>query len=179
MNRHRITRAVAAAAMVVALAASPAGAATTETTVTRGIQLDFVSGAASAACGFTIELHTVGMDVSIRHYDADGTLKAELLQQHYDGYLLNPANGKTVMSKVSGPVRWVFYDDGSFTETSSGSTIRTVPGAGLISGFIGHSRVTLVPTGDVDADGFEIYDVVEDIFNGQFLGNAGICDELS
>jgi hypothetical protein len=101
------------------------------------------------------------------------------LQQHYDGYLLNPANGKTISSRVSGPIRDVFHADGTITETTSGATIRTAPGAGLVSGFIGHESVTLVPTGEVDEDGFPIYDFTDDTVNGQFLGNGGVCAILS
>ena len=179
MNARRMGLATAMALLAVGLTAGIAAAdSRTDVTVTHGIALD-IAAAASQACGFPIELHTVGKEVSIRHYDDSGTLSSETLVQHYDGYLLNPANGKRVSSRVSGPVRDVYYDDGSITETSSGSTVRTVPGSGLVSGFIGHSSVTLVPTGETDEDGFPVYDFVDDTFRGIFLGNQGVCTVLA
>jgi hypothetical protein len=48
-----------------------------------------------------------------------------------------------------------------------------------VSGFIGREQVTLVPTGEVDEDGFPIYDETDHTVNGQFLGNTGICGILS
>ena len=91
---------------------------------------------------------------------------------------MNPANGKTVSTRVSGPTRDVYRDDGSIAESSSGATTRTVPGSGLVSGFIGHESVVLVPTGETDEDGFPVYDFVDDSFRGIFLGNQGVCDVL-
>jgi hypothetical protein len=179
MDTKRMGLATATALVAAWLAVGTAAAASaTETTVTRGIVLD-ITAAASQTCGFPIELHTIGMEVSISHYDADGTLRSETIVQHYDGYLLNPANGKTVSTRVSGPTRDVYYVDGSIAESSSGSTTRTVPGSGLVSGFIGHESVVLVPTGETDEDGFPVYDFVDDSFRGIFLGNQGVCDVLA
>ncbi|HEY5997631.1 MAG TPA: hypothetical protein VIU29_11460, partial [Candidatus Deferrimicrobiaceae bacterium] len=94
MDVKRLGLATATALVAASLSIGTAAAgATTETTVTHGITLDISLGSASQTCGFPIELHTVGMDVLILHYDADGTLASQTLQQHYDGYLLNPANG--------------------------------------------------------------------------------------
>ena len=42
-----------------------------------------------------------------------------------------------------------------------------------MSGSIGRDRVVPAPTGELDEDGFPIYDVVDESSNGQFLGNAG------
>lgn len=177
-STKRTGLAIATAVMAAGLAVGTAAAASrTETTVTRGIVLD-IAAAASQTCGFPIELHTVGKEVSIRHYDAAGNLRSETLVQHYDGYLLNPANGKTLSTRVSGPVRDVYYDDGSIAESTSGSTTRTAPGSGLVSGFIGHESFVLVPTGETDEDGFPVYDFVDDSFHGIFLGNQGVCDVL-
>lgn len=178
MDTKRIALAGASALMATSLAVGTVAAhSTTETTVTRGIVLDTVSFA-SQTCGFLIELHTVGMEVVISHYDADGILRSQTIVQQYNGYLLNPANGKTISSRVAGPVRDVYFADGSIHETSSGATTRTAPGFGLVSGFIGHSSVTLVPTGETDEDGFPVYDFVDDTFSGIFLGNQGVCDVL-
>lgn len=179
MDAKRIGLAAATALLAAGLAAGTVTAASeTEVTVTQGIVLDTASFA-SQTCGFPIELHTVGKEVSIRHYDAEGNLRSETLVQHYDGYLLNPANGNMVSTLVSGPVRDVYHNDGSITETSSGGTVRTVPGSGLVSGFIGHASVTLVPTGETDDDGFPVYDFVDDTFRGIFLGNQGVCAVLA
>lgn len=176
----RAAVATATLAGLLALAATSAAASsTTDVTVTHGIKLDITLGAASRTCGFTVELHSVGKEVDIRHYDADGNLRSELLQQQYDGYVLNPANGKTISSKVGGSNQWVYNADGSITSTATGATHRNAPGAGLVSGFIGHDEVTLVPTGEVDEDGFPIYDEVDASQSGQFLGNDGICAILS
>jgi hypothetical protein len=178
MDTKRSGLAVAMALVAASLAVGTVAAASkTETTVTHGIVLD-IAAAASQTCGFPIELHTVGKEVAIFHYDADGGLRSETLVQHYNGYLLNPANGKTVSTRVSGPTRRVYSEDGSIAESSSGSTVRTVPGAGLVSGFIGHASVVLVPTGETDEDGLPIYDFVDDSFKGIFLGNQGVCEFL-
>ena len=37
----------------------------------------------------------------------------------------------------------------------------------------------LVPTGEIDEDGFPIYDQTDDTQSGQFLGNSLICGILS
>jgi len=178
MISNRIGAALVVAALGAALGAGPVAAASTvDVTVTRGIVLD-TQAAATRTCGFLIELHTVGKEVLIERYGPDGSLVAGTLVQQYDGYLLNPANGKTIASKVAGPTRDVYASDGSITETSNGATVRTAPGAGLVSGFIGHARVVMVPTGSVDGDGNPEYDVTEDTFNGLFLGNGGVCDLL-
>src|SRR5262245_34916903 len=136
MAIKRMTLAAATALTTAALAVgTAAAAATTEVTLIRGINLDLAGVGASQACGFLIEIHTVGKQVFISHYDSDGTLRSSSVQDHWDGYLLNPANGKTISSKVSGLVRDVYDADGSIVETSAGSTVRTAPGAGLVSGF--------------------------------------------
>ena len=178
MISTRLSTALAAATVGVTLIAGPAAAASVEVTVIHGIVLDTQAYGASRACGFPIELHTVGKEVSISQYNADGTLRSTTLVQQYDGYLLNPANGKQIMSKVAGPVRDVYAADGTITETVSGATVRTAPGAGIVSGFIGHERAVLVPTGGVDEDGNPEYDVTEDTIAGLFLGNGGVCDIL-
>jgi hypothetical protein len=179
MGIKRIGGAVATALMAASLAAGTVAAgSSTETTVTHGIELD-IAAAASQTCGFPIELHSVGKEISISHYRADGTLRSWTLVQHYDGYLLNPANGKTIASRVSGPVREVYAEDGSISVSSSGATTRTAPGSGLVSGFIGHESFVLVPTGETDEDGFPIYDFLDESFHGIFLGNQGVCAVLA
>jgi len=47
-----------------------------------------------------------------------------------------------------------------------------------VSGFIGHESFVLVPTGEIDEDGFPVYDFMDDTFRGIFLGNQGVCDVL-
>jgi hypothetical protein len=88
-------------------------------------------------------------------------------------------SGKTIPSKVGGSAKWVYNDDGTITNTTTGATHRNALGAGLVSGFIGHERVVLVPTGEIDEDGFPIYDQTDDTQSGQFLGNSLICGILS
>jgi hypothetical protein len=63
-------------------------------------------------------------------------------------------------------------------DTLTGSTHRNVPGAGLVSGFIGRERVVLAPTGEIDEEGLPIYDVVDEAASGRWLGNAGVCETL-
>jgi hypothetical protein len=99
-----------------------------------------------------IEPHTVGMEVAIRHYDAEGTLRSETSSSTTTA-ILNPANGKTVSTRVSGPTRDVYYDDGSIAESSSGST--TGPHRLRTRERLHQGRsVVLVPTGETDEDGF-------------------------
>jgi hypothetical protein len=178
MITTRIGGALAAGALGAVLAAgSVAAAGSVVVTVTHGIVFD-TQAAASRTCGFPIELHTVGKEVRIDHYGADGVLRSSTLQQQYNGYLLNPANGKTISSRVSGPTRDVYVADGTIIETTSGATVRTAPGDGIVSGFIGHERVVMVPTGAIDEDGNPEYDVPVDTINGLFLGNDGVCAVL-
>jgi hypothetical protein len=69
MHATQIVRAAAAALLAAGLvSATTAAESRTEVTVTHGIGLH-VTAAASWTCGFLIELHTVGKEVSIRHYD--------------------------------------------------------------------------------------------------------------
>jgi hypothetical protein len=174
----RIRTALAAAAIGAALVAGPAAAASVAVTVIRGIVLD-TQAAATRTCGFLIELHTVGKEVSISQYDPDGRLVSATFVQQYDGYLLNPANGKTIASRVAGPTRTLYAADGTITESTDGMTVRTAPGWGVVSGFIGHDHVVMVPTGGVDEDGNPEYDFTVDTFSGLDLGNAGVCAILA
>ena len=178
MNLMRVLRAMTLTVLAMCLAV-PVAAASTTVKVERasGINLDTLAFGVTAACGFTVELHTVGRETVISRYD-DGRLVTETRQAVYHGVLVNPANGRTVSTKVAGPERVVYAPDGTIEATSTGSTHRTVPGAGLVSGFIGRSAVVLAPTGELDPDGFPIYDVVDESVAGQWLGNAGVCDHL-
>jgi hypothetical protein len=83
--------------------------------------------------------------------------------------------GASVSTGVSGPVPVVYHDGASFTETSSGRPVRTVPGSGPVSGFVGHAPVTIVPTGENHEGGFPVYDLVNATFRGTFLGTQGVC----
>ena len=179
MSSNRLLRAAAIAALALTLTAPASNAATTvEIERTTGINLDTIAFGVSAACGVPIELHTVGWSVVNSRYDSSGRLVAQSFHGVWDGYLLNPANGKTVASKVAGPEIIRFQEDGTIVDTLTGSTHRNVPGAGLVSGFIGRARVVLAPTGEVDEDGLPIYDVVDESQTGQWLGNGGVCEFL-
>jgi hypothetical protein len=176
---HPFFKAASIAVLALALAAPAAAASTTvEVERTQEVHFDFVAFAASNACGFPIELHTSGLQITISRY-VDGHLVSFTLQWVLSGYLLNPANGKTVTSKVAGPDHVTYLANGTVIDSVTGTTHRNVPGAGLVSGFIGRSYTVLVPTGEVDEDGFPVYDVVEDTFNGQWLGNDGLCGFLA
>jgi hypothetical protein len=180
MRSNRLIRAAATAILALTLAAPAAAAASTTIEIEHaaGINFDALAFGVSAACGVPIELHTVGKSVIISRFDGDGRLIAQTIQSVWSGYLLNPANGRTVPSKVAGPERIVYLDDGTIVDTATGSTHRNIPGAGLVSGFIGRDRVVLAPTGEVDEDGLPIYDVVDGSTSGSWLGNAGVCEYL-
>ena len=179
MRSTRLLRAAATALLALAMAAPTASASTT-VVVERaaGINFDSLAFGVSAACGVPIELHTVGRELVISHYADDGSLVSQTIQSVFHGYLLNPANGRTVPSKVAGTERIEFLDDGTIVDTTTGSTHRNVPGGGLVSGFIGHDRVVLAPTGEVDEEGLPIYDVVDESTSGRWLGNGGVCESL-
>jgi hypothetical protein len=179
MSSNRLLRAAATAILALTLTA-PGAAASTNVEIERaaGINLDTLAIGVSAACGVPIELHTVGKSVIISRFDGDGRLVAQTIQSVFDGYLLNPANGRTVSSQVAGPERIVFLDDGTIVDTATGSTHRNAPGGGLVSGFIGRDRVVLAPTGEFDEDGLPIYDVVDESTSGSWLGNPGVCEYL-
>jgi hypothetical protein len=176
---RRLLLAAATAILSLALAA-PATLAATTVEVERSVdvQFDAVALNATVECGFTIEVHTIGKGVLISRF-ADGRLVSQTIQFVWTGYVLNPANGRTVDSKVAGPERITYLADGTVIDTAMGSTHRNVPGAGLVSGFIGRSYAELVPTGELDEDGFPIFDVVDESFTGQWLGNAGLCEFLA
>lgn len=179
MPSNRLVRAAAVAALALTLTAPATNAATSvEIERASGINFDAIAFGVTAACGIPIELHTVGRSVVISRYDSDGRLVAQTIQAVWDGYLLNPANGNTVASKVAGPERILYLEDGTVVDTLTGSTHRNVPGAGLVSAFIGRDRVVLAPTGEVDEDGFPIYDFVDGSQVGRWLGNAGVCEFL-
>lgn len=175
--RH-LFRAASAAGLALALAAPAAMANTTvEFERIREVHFDFVASAPTATCGFPVELHTSGTQSLTSRY-SDG----RLVQQHFrwvlSGYFLNPANGKSVTSKVAGPERIEYAADGSIVDVLTGATVRTVPGAGLVSGFIGLTYVELVPTGEVDEEGFPIFDVVDERSAGQFIWYDALCTYL-
>ena len=176
---RRLLLAAATAILSGALVA-PAALAATTVEVERSVDVHFdaVAFGASVECGFTIEIHTIGKGVVISR-TVDGRLVSQTIQFVWTGYLLNPANGRTVDSKVAGPERITYLADGTIIDATMGSTHRNVPGAGLVSGFIGRGYTKLVPTGELDEDGFPIFDVVDESFSGQWLGNAGLCEFLA
>jgi hypothetical protein len=170
-----------AAGLLTTLLVVGLASASSRVDVTRASDINFdgLAFGVSAACGFTVELHTVGKSVDIERYDADGNLVAYIGQSVWKGYLLNPANGKTVPSKLAGPVHVRYLADGTIVETSTGAIYhRNVPGAGLVSAFIGRVQAVLAPTGELDEDGFPIYDVVDESISGQWSGNGGVCQHL-
>ena len=171
---------VASTAILGLALATPATLAATTVDLERSVDVHFdaVAFGASVDCGFTVEIHTVGKGVVISRIE-DGRLVSQTIQFVWSGYLLNPANGRTVDSKVAGPERITYLADGTVIDTAMGSTHRNVPGAGLVSGFIGRSYAVLVPTGEVDEDGFPVFDVVNESFHGQWLGNGGLCEFLA
>ena len=179
MHAFRALRALTITLLAVGLAAPTAIAATTVAVDrTSDINLDALAFGVTATCGFTVELHTVGREVVISRHQ-DGVLVSETRQAVYHGVLLNPANGRTVATKVAGPERTVYAADGTVIATLTGSTHRNVPGAGLVSGFIGRSWVVLAPTGEIDPDGWPVYEVLDESTSGQWLGNAGLCEHLA
>jgi hypothetical protein len=176
---RRLLLAAATAILGLALAAPAAlGATTVEVERSVDVHFDAVAFGASVDCGFTVEIHTVGKGVVVSRYQ-DGRLVSQTVQFVWTGYLLNPANGRTVDSRVAGPERITYLPDGTIIDAAMGSTHRNVPGAGLVSGFIGRSYVELVATGELDEDGFPIFDVVDESFSGQWLGNGGLCEFLA
>ena len=44
-----------------------------------------------------------------------------------------------------------------------------------MSSFVGHTSVTIVPTGETDENSVPVYDPVNDTFRGTFLGSQGVC----
>ncbi|OGO55920.1 MAG: hypothetical protein A2V85_07850 [Chloroflexi bacterium RBG_16_72_14] len=180
MPANRLLLRAASAALLALALVAPGVAASTKVEVERasGINLDTLAFGVTAACGFTVELHSVGRVVIISRYD-DGRLVSQTVQIVYHGYLLNPANGKTVTSKVAGPEHTTYLDDGTIVFSATGSTVRTVPGGGLVSGFIGRDYVELAPTGELDGDGLPIYEVVDESSSGRWLGNGGVCEYLA
>lgn len=166
--------------MAGAVLGSGTALASTAVEVDRAVNFHFDAPAvvATAECGFPIEVHTVGNGIVISRYDGD-RLVSQTIQFVWKGYFLNPANGHTVDSMVAGPERITYLDDGTVVDVATGTTHRNLPGDGLVSGFIGRGYIVLVPTGELDGDGFPIYDVVEDSFTGQWLGNSGMCPALA
>lgn len=179
MNRQTLVRA-ALLGVAGALLASGIALASTSVVIERATEVHFDAPAigATADCGFPIEVHTVGNGIVISRSD-DDRLVSQTIQFVWTGYFLNPANGHTVDSKVAGPERITYLADGTIIDVGTGSTHRNLPGEGLVSGFIGRGYVVLVPTGEIDGDGFPIYDVVEESFTGQWLGNTGMCAALA
>src|SRR5215510_8992493 len=113
MPANRLVRAAATAALALALTAPVSNAATTVVVEhDAGINFGAIAFGVSAACGVPIELHTVGKSVVKSRYDSSGRLVAQSFHGVWDGYLLNPANGKTVASKVAGPEIIRYQEDG-------------------------------------------------------------------
>ena len=73
-----------------------------------------------------VELHSVGKEVITRRYD-DGVLVRESSHLVYDGYLLNPANGRTVSSKVAGADRPAISPTGRSTSARPAPPTATCP----------------------------------------------------
>ena len=179
MYRIPMVRA-ALVALAAALFATSTALASTTVVVERQANVHFDAPAfgATADCGFPIEVHTVGNGRVISRYNGD-RLVSQTIQFVWTGFFLNPANGHTVDSKVAGPERITYLADGTIIDVTTGATHRNLPGEGLVSGFIGRGYVVLVPTGELDDEGFPIYDVVDESFTGQWLGNPGMCAALA
>lgn len=179
MLRFSLVRAGLLGVAGAVLTAATALASTTVVVArTADIELDVLAFGATTACGFPIELHTVGREVVISRYAGD-RLVSQIVQVVYDGYLLNPVNGHSVPSRAVGPERTTYLADGTIVVDFAGATVRTVPGDGLVSGFIGRAHTVLAPTGEVDEEGYPVYDVIEESTAGQWLGNAGVCEALA
>lgn len=152
---HRVTLAVATAALM-ALAGSSIAVAAAPVRTAEPVHIEGIFPAGTR-CPFEVVRTIDGTLVTTSFTDADGLTKTTF--SYKDGKIVytNPANGRTLMAVLAGPAVYIDNGDGTTTVRVPGNDQRYVgQGIGLIVANTGLFIATLdTATGDVLSVDFE------------------------
>jgi len=145
-----------AAVLVTAAAATVAPVATASAVPPSTTYVDFTQNvrtlpAGDPYCAFPIERVLDGRLWTRTYTDAAGTVTREQSWvSHFTYALRNPANGKSLTSRLGGTVTTWFEADGSTRTVVSGNDLNfTQPGSGRLTGYVGHYVEVDNPDGTV------------------------------
>jgi hypothetical protein len=130
---------------------APAGATPGKTgsvTTTQVFDHDTATYPAGSRCDFALQRTFNGLfHVQTTTY-ADGTVVVHQWVSNFSYTLTNPANGRALSSHLGGTDDVTTAPDGTVTEVIVGNDINfTAPGAGRITGYVGHLRQVTLPDG--------------------------------
>jgi hypothetical protein len=112
----------------------------------------------SGLCPFDVTVDGSGRIRFAVFFDKDGNVVKEV--NNFAIRVSYSANGETVNVVDTGVDLVKFSADGSFTVAITGNIqLATDAGTGVISGSAGRTLLLLTPTGEVDEEGFPIFDV--------------------
>jgi len=112
----------------------------------------------SGLCQFDVTVDVSGRIRFAVFFDKDGDVVKEV--NNFAIMVSYSANGETVNVVDTGVDLVKFDADGSFTVAVTGNLqLATDAGTGVISGAAGRTLLLLTPTGEVDEEGFPIFDV--------------------
>ena len=151
-RHHRWIGAVGA--LAIGLAAAPAAmAASPSHSFDRGVEITSVN---TWMCEFPVTFRIEGWFGFKATLDDAGSVVVEHSWLQFHGTFTNPANGRSVTSHASGGSRTVYAADGTLSIHATEHTDRH--SGGLIALATGSTKLVLHPTGEVDDEGFPIYD---------------------
>ena len=154
MFRHHRSIATFGVALAIGLAAAPAAlAAPPVQSFERGVELVFQN---TWMCEFPVTFRIDGWFGYKATLDDAGEVVVEHAWLQFHGTITNPANGRSVTSHASGGSRTVYAADGTLSIHATDHTDRH--SGGLIAVATGSTKLVLHPTGEVDDEGFPIYD---------------------
>ena len=112
------------------------------------IDVDFT--APTPFCSFPTVVHSQGT-LKVKTYTDDaGNVLREVInvQDSFTITYTNPANGKSISTKLGGPVRNEYHPDGSLTQTISGrERLYTAPGEGVVAKQVGRLVIHVAADG--------------------------------
>jgi hypothetical protein len=112
----------------------------------------------SGLCRFDVTVDASGHIRFAVYFDRDGNVVKEV--NNFAIRVSYSANGQTVNVVDTGVDLVMYAADGSFTVAITGNVqLATDAGTGVISGSAGRTLLLLTPTGEVDEEGFPIFDV--------------------
>lgn len=112
----------------------------------------------SGLCPFDVTVDGSGRIRFATYFDRDGNVVKQV--NNFAIRVSYSANGQTVNVVDTGVDLARFSADGSFTIAVTGNIqLATDAGTGVISGSAGRTLLLLTPTGEVDEEGFPIFDV--------------------
>jgi hypothetical protein len=169
--RQAAVLATSVVALVLAVGTAPQAEGATPVFVTNNVDDTVYFAQTSAICGFPVYEHDAGAVTTMVTTMPDGSVKSHdvVVKITETFYSTDPAHTGTVTARPAGPFIEIDHPDGTVTEMGIGQDGHvTMPGAGLVWGDIGITKV------EVDTSG-NVTEVAHGIF---YPDHSGICPLL-